>query len=466
MEKRKVSPLIALIPVLFLIGSLYYAIQIVEASPHIPLFTSAIFAALIGMFVLKIKWSEIEEGIVDTIKMSMGAILILMIIGMVIGTWILSGVVPTMIHYGLLILSPKIFLVATLLMCSIVSLATGSSWTTAGTVGIALMGIGMSLNIPAPVIGGAIISGAYFGDKMSPLSDTTNLAPAMVGAKLFDHIKHMIYTTSPSYVISAILFTIVGMRYSSDNLDLTMINQITEGLGMSFTINPLLLLVPVITIGIVVMKVPAIPGLFGGAILGGVAAMMFQGSSLGDVINALHYGYESATGIEFVDTLLSRGGLDSMMWTVSLILCAMTFGGVMEKTGMLEALASVILGLAKSTGTLVLSVVVTALGMNILAGDQYLSIVIPGRMFKTAFDERGLAPKNLSRILEDSGTLTSPLIPWNTCGAFMIGTLGLAPWTYVPYCFLNLINPLVSIFYGFTGITMAKLEQPEVEVQA
>ena len=191
-----------------------------------------------------------------------------------------------------------------------------------------------------------------------------------------------------------------------------------------------------------------------------------QGSSLGDVINALHYGYESATGIEFVDTLLSRGGLDSMMWTVSLILCAMTFGGVMEKTGMLEALASVILGLAKSTGTLVLSVVVTALGMNILAGDQYLSIVIPGRMFKTAFDERGLAPKNLSRILEDSGTLTSPLIPWNTCGAFMIGTLGLAPWTYVPYCFLNLINPLVSIFYGFTGITMAKLEQPEVEVQA
>ena len=181
---------------------------------------------------------------------------------------------------------------------------------------------------------------------------------------------------------------------------------------------------------------------------------MFQGSSLGDVINALHYGYESATGIEFVDTLLSRGGLDSMMWTVSLILCAMTFGGVMEKTGMLEALASVILGLAKSTGTLVLSVVVTALGMNILAGDQYLSIVIPGRMFKTAFDERGLAPKNLSRILEDSGTLTSPLIPWNTCGAFMIGTLGLAPWTYVPYCFLNLINPLVSIFYGFTGITI------------
>jgi len=458
MENKRVSPWIALIPVIFLIGSLYYAIQIVEASPHIPLFTSAIVAALVGMFVLKVKWSEIEEGIVDTIKMSMGAIIILMIIGMVIGTWILSGVVPTMIFYGLKILSPKIFLLATLLMCSIVSLATGSSWTTAGTVGIALMGIGMSLNIPAPVIGGAIISGAYFGDKMSPLSDTTNLSPAMAGAKLFDHIRHMIYTTGPSYVIAAILFIVVGMGYSSDSLDLTLINQINDGLAMDFNLSIWLLLVPVITIGIVVMKVPAIPGLFGGAIIGGIAAMMFQGANLGDVVNAMHYGYESATGIEFVDSLLTRGGLDSMMWTVSLIICAMAFGGVMEKTGMLEALAGVILGFAKTTGLLVLSTIVTAFGMNVLAGDQYLSIVIPGRMFKKAFDERGLAPRNLSRVLEDSGTLTSPLIPWNTCGAFMIATLGLAPWTYVPYCFLNLINPIVSIFYGFTGITMMKLE--------
>lgn len=458
MENKRVSPWIALIPVIFLIGSLYYAIQIVEASPHIPLFTSAIVAALVGMFVLKVKWSEIEEGIVDTIKMSMGAIIILMIIGMVIGTWILSGVVPTMIFYGLKILSPQIFLFATLIMCSIVSLATGSSWTTAGTVGIALMGIGMSLNIPAPVIGGAIISGAYFGDKMSPLSDTTNLSPAMAGAKLFDHIRHMIYTTGPSYVIAAILFIVVGMGYSSDSLDLTLINQINDGLALDFNLSIWLLLVPVITIGIVVMKVPAIPGLFGGAIIGGIAAMMFQGANLGDVVNAMHYGYESATGIEFVDTLLTRGGLDSMMWTVSLILCAMAFGGVMEKTGMLEALAGVILGFAKTTGLLVLSTIVTAFGMNVLAGDQYLSIVIPGRMFKKAFDERGLAPRNLSRVLEDSGTLTSPLIPWNTCGAFMIATLGLAPWTYVPYCFLNLINPIVSIFYGFTGITMMKLE--------
>ncbi|HAS74559.1 MAG TPA: Na+/H+ antiporter NhaC [Clostridiales bacterium UBA8960] len=458
MEKRQVSPLIALIPVLFLIVSLFLAIQVIGADPHIPLFTSAIVAALVGMVILKVKWSEIEEGIVDTIKMSMGAVIILMIIGMVIGTWILSGAVPVMIFYGLKILSPKIFLLATLLMCSVVSLATGSSWTTAGTVGIALMGIGMSLGVPAPIIGGAIISGAYFGDKMSPLSDTTNLAPAMAGAKLFDHIKHMIYTTGPSYVISAILFLIIGLGYSGDTLDLALISEINEGLQMGFNLNPMLLLIPVITIGMVVMKVPAIPGLFGGAILGGLAAMLFQGADIGSVVDALHYGYASETGIEFVDELLSRGGLDSMMWTISLILCAMTFGGVMEKTGMLESLAGVILGFAKSTGSLVVATILTALGMNILAGDQYLSIVIPGRMYKDAFAQRNLAPKNLSRVLEDSGTLTSALIPWNTCGAFMIGTLGLAPWTYVPYCFLNLINPIVSIFYGFTGITMEKLD--------
>ena len=483
MEKRKVSPWIALIPVLFLIGSLTLAIVKYEASPHIPLFTSAIFAALVGMFVLKMKWAEIEEGIVETIKMAMGAIIILMIIGMVIGTWRQSGVVGAMIYYGLKILSPKIFLLATLLITSIVSMATGSSWTTAGTIGVALMGIGTGLGIPTPIIGGAIISGAYFGDKMSPLSDTTNLAPAMAGSTLFDHIKHMVYTTGPSYVISAILFLIIGLGYGSEAADQNNVSLINDILTSSFSITPWLLLIPLIVIVIVVMKVPAIPGLFAGAILGGIGAMISQGSSFGDVINALHYGIEIEGLTEMIEgnqfyqamqftspeqqekfldkivTLVNGGGLDSMMWTISLILCAMIFGGVMEKTGMLEALANVILKLAKSTGSLVLATILTALGMNILAGDQYLSIVIPGRMFKDAYAERNLAPKNLSRVLEDSGTLTSPLIPWNTCGAFMIGALGLAPWTYVPYCFLNLINPLVSIFYGYTGITMEKLDK-------
>lgn len=459
--KRNVSPWVALIPVIFLIGTLGYTIIVLDLSPHIPLFTSAMLAAGIGIFVLKYKWAEIEEGIVDTIKMSMGAIIILMIIGMVIGTWILSGVVPSMIYYGLKILSPKIFLVATVLMCSIVSIATGSSWTTAGTIGIALMGVGEGLGIPKEIIGGAIISGAYFGDKMSPLSDTTNLAPAMAGAKLFDHIKHMVYTTGPSYIIAIIFFLFIGFRYSGDGMDLTLINEINTGLESLFVLSPWLLLVPVITIGMVILRVPAIPGLFFGAVLGGIAAYFVQGASLTTVVDAFYSSYVPDTEIASVFDLLNRGGLESMFYTISLILCAMTFGGVMEKTGMLEALAGEVLKMAKSTGSLVVTTILTSIGINALAGDQYLAIVIPGRMYKDAYDERGLAPKNLSRVLEDSGTLSSPLIPWNTCGAFMIDTLGLMPWTYIPYCILNLVNPLVSIFYAFTGITMEKVKPEE-----
>lgn len=395
--------------------------------------------------------------------MAMQANLILMIIGMVIGTWILSGIVPTMIFYGLKILSPEIFLVASLLMCSIVSLATGSSWTTAGTVGIALIGVGTSIGIPKPIIAGAIISGAYFGDKMSPLSDTTNLAPAMAGSTLFEHIKHMIYTTTPSYIISLVLFFVIGMKYAGGELDYGQINEMNAALSGAFDLNPLLLLVPVITIGLVVAKVPAIPGLFIGSLLGGLAAIALQGANLGDVVDALHYGYTSETGLEFVDELLSRGGMDSMMWTISLIISAMCFGGVMEKSGMLGALANQILKWVNSTGSLVVAVIATCIGINALAGDQYLAVVIPGRMYREEFLRRGLDPCNLSRCLEDSGTMTSSFIPWNTCGATMINFLTLDPWTYVPYCFLNILNPIVSIVYGFTGITMKKLTPEKIE---
>lgn len=457
-EKKQATIGIALIPVIFLIVSLVLTLSLWGGEPHIPIFASAIVAALVAMIGLKISWKEIEEGIVETIKMSMGAIIILMIIGMVVGTWILSGIVPTMIYYGLKVLNPAIFLVATLLICSIVSLATGSSWTTAATVGIALMGVGVGLGMPAHIIAGAIISGSYFGDKMSPLSDTTNLAPAMAGANLFDHIRHMIYTTGPSYIISAVLFGIIGIKYAGGTLDASAINVLLTGLKDSFNISPVLLLAPILVIVIVVLKTPAIPGLFAGAVLGGIFAMIFQGASVGTVVDAFNNGFVSETGVAAIDNLLSRGGMQSMMWTVSLILCAMTFGGVMEKTGMLHAIASQILKVARNTGSLVTATILTAVAMNLIAGDQYLSIVIPGRMYKSAFDDKGLAPKNLSRVLEDSGTLTSPMIPWNTCGAYMIATLGVAPWVYVPYCFLNILNPLVSIFYGYTGITMEKGE--------
>lgn len=281
----------------------------------------------------------------------------------------------------------------------------------------------------------------------------------MAGATLFDHINHMIYTTGPSYVISLIMFAIIGAGFGGNTLDPAQITSIQDGLAGSFaSMNPILLLGPVLVIAMVVLKVPALPGLFGGAMVGAVFALIIQGAPLNDVLNSFHYGYVSETGNALIDTLLTRGGMSSMLWTVNLILCAMCFGGVMEKSGMLEALAKAILKYARGVGGLVTATVFSCIFLNALAGDQYLSIVIPGRMYKNAFDEAGLAPRNLSRCLEDSGTLSSALIPWNTCGATMISTLGLTPWTYVPYCFLNLINPVVSIIYGWTGITMMKKE--------
>ncbi len=464
--KRKATVGVALIPLAFLLVSLYFALKLEEA--HIALFASAMFAALIANKMLGISWSELEEGVVETIKMSMGAIIILLIIGMVVGTWIQAGIVPVMISIGLNILSPGIFLVATVLFCSVVSLATGSAWTTASTVGIALVGVGSSLGIPLEMIGGAIISGAYFGDKISPLSDTTNLAPAVSGADLFDHIKHMFYTTIPSYIVTLIVFGIMGARFAGGTIDPTQINEIQSILGDTFNLNPALLLVPVIVIVIVVMKTPAIPGLFIGAALGGVAAMIFQGTGLLDVMNAAQNGCkyaipEGAEGAtyELVKSLLSKGGMQGMLWTVSLILCAMVFGGVMEKSGMLGALAEGILSVAQGTGNLIFVTLATCIVMNFIAGDQYLAIVLPGRMYKASYEEHGLHPKNLSRALEDSATLTSPLIPWNTCGATMIAVLGLAPWVYVPYCVLNWLNPIVSTIYGYTGFSIVKLEESE-----
>ncbi len=454
--KKQATLLHALIPIVFLIVSLMYTIFVVEGSPHIPLALSALVAGAVAMIGLGFSWAELEEGIVETIKMSMGAIIILMIIGMIIGTWILGGVVPTMIYYGLQILSPSIFLVTACILCAVVALATGSSWTTAGTVGIALIGIGNSLGIPMEVVAGAIISGAYFGDKMSPLSDTTNLAPAMAGTTLFEHVRHMVYTTGPSLLIALVIYAVLGIQYAGNTLDVASIQEVLTGLSSQFTINPIMLLAPILVIAMVVLKVPAIPGLFGGTLLGALMAILFQGADVGAIITAMNNGFVSTSGIEVIDTLLTRGGLQGMMGTVSLILCAMCFGGIMEKAGFLEAIAKSILRFANSTGSLVLATIITIIAINVLAGDQYLSIVIPGRMYKSVYDERGLHPKNLSRILEDAGTITSPLVPWNTCGSFMSTTLGVATFAYLPYCFLNLINPLVSIFYGYTGITMEK----------
>ena len=460
-ERGKKIPLgIALIPVVFLVLALSVTIGIFRLSPHIPLICAAAVAAGIAIF-FKHPWTEIHEGMVQGITLAMGAILILMIVGTMIGTWIIGGVVPTMIYYGLKVLSPVVFLVATLLICSIVSLGTGSSWSTAGTVGVALIGVGSGLGIPIPMVAGAIISGAYFGDKMSPLSDTTNLAPAVAGTDLFSHIRHMIYTTAPGYLLSLILYGLLGLRFSGGALETENIETILSTIESNFFIHPILLLPPCLVIVMVVRKIPPLPALLGGTILGGIFAMLSQSSSLAGVIQAAQSGYVSKTGVAMVDDLLTRGGLDSMMSTVALIICALCFGGIMERTGMLEVLARSFLTRVRRTGSLVATTLISSIGMNAIASDQYMAIVIPGRMYKAAFEEHGLHPKNLSRCLEDAGTLTSPLIPWNSCGAFMGATLGVNPLLYLPYAFLNLSNPLVSLFYGYTGITMEKAQKTE-----
>ncbi|MDD2483476.1 MAG: Na+/H+ antiporter NhaC [Eubacteriales bacterium] len=447
---------------LVLMLSLIWTILKTGGYVHMALVISAVFATIIAV-VNGFKWSYIEKGIINNIGRSMQAILILLCIGMLIGTWIAGGVVPALIYYGLMILSPGIFLVATCLICSVVSLATGSSWTTAGTVGIALIGVGAGLGVPIEMAAGAIISGAYFGDKMSPLSDTTNLAPAMAGSTLFDHVRHMILTTGPSLVISLILFGILGMKFSGD-ADMSQVEALMSTMSDNFYISPILIIPPLLVIAMVVFKVPALPGLFGGVVLGALCALIFQGANIGELATIITYdGFVSETGNEFVDALLTRGGFSSMYYTVGLIICAMCIGGVLDSTNMLKSICEQLLKLSKGTGSLVLITIVTCIITNIAASDQYLSIVLPGRMYKEAYEDRHLKNKNLSRVLEDAGTLTSPLVPWNTCGTYQATTLGVATTAYLPYCFLNLINPFVSLFYGFTGITMEKMSDEEYE---
>jgi NhaC family Na+:H+ antiporter len=463
----------SLVPVVALIVTLFTTIVILEGSGHIPLIFGTVVAAAITGFHLKLPWSDIQTGMTKGIVAALPAILILMVVGLLIGIWIASGVVPVMIYYGLKILAPGYFLVATVLICALISLATGSSWSTAATVGLAMMGVGQALGMPPGMTAGAVISGAYFGDKMSPLSDTTNLAPAVAGTDLFTHIRHMVYTTVPALIVAVVIFTIIGLvRPSSGSVEtgdyLIMLTTLSE----SFNLTPWLLIAPASVLFLVWKKTPALPALVVGVLVGVLLLLIFQREAGGSwaahirgMVEALYTGYVSETGVPSVDELLSRGGLSYMMDTIALIMCALAFGGIMEVSGMLERLAAATLTLAKSTGSLITVTIFSALGMNILASDQYMAIIIPGRMYRTAFIKRNLHPKNLSRALEDSATLTSPLIPWNTCGAYMSGVLGVSAFTYLPFAFLNLASPLISIFYGFSGITIQTIDDdPETLV--
>lgn len=467
----------------FIIG---FSVLKLEAEVHIPLVICATIAALAGRWILKYPWKNIEEGMINGIVLALQAILILMIIGMIIGAWIQGGVVPSLIYYGLDLLSPRWFLLGTLLITSIVSLSTGTSWGTSGTVGIALMGVGAGLGIPAPMTAGVVISGAYFGDKMSPLSDTTNLAPAIAGTDLFQHIRAMVWTTGPTYILVAIITIVLGMKFGGGTLDAAKISAIQAVMSKEFNISLLGFVPPLLVIALCVLKMPAIPGLFAGVVAGAVIAAM-NGLGFADILNVIQNGYSPTVSASLADAadltavakvltentivgvtpemaqevggllnkLLGRGGMQSMMWSISLVICALSFGGIMERCGFLEVMLRTILKGVKSVGGLVASVIASCFVCNLFLGDQYLSIVMPGRMFRLGFEEKGLHMRMLSRSLEDSGTLTSVLVPWNTCGAYNAGVLGVPTVEYIPYAFLNYLNPLMAILLTYLGIGTA-----------
>ena len=466
----------SLIPVVLLVGMLALSVALFgdesSSGPNqIALILGTAVAAVVGLLNGH-RWKELEAGISRGISVSMGAILILLVVGSVIGTWILAGVVPTMIYYGLAILAPSIFYTAACLICAVVSLATGSSWTTAGTIGIALIGIATAQDLHLGLAAGAIISGAYFGDKLSPLSDTTNLAPAVSGTDLFAHIRHMMWTTTPSFVLALVLFTLAGlvMPAPSGTGDLS---GMLQALDAHFAIGPHLLIPVALVLGLVIRQVPAFPALLIGALVGGLFAAVFQrstvltyagGTDLPETVvlikgvwMALYDGFALHSGNAALDNLLSRGGMGSMLMTVWLIMSAMMFGAVMETTGMLQVIAARILRFVRGTGSLIAATLATSIGMNVLASDQYIAIVLPGRMFRSEYRRQRLDPKNLSRTLEDAGTLTSVLVPWNTCGAFIAQTLGVSTLTYAPFAFFNLLNPFVAAIYGFANIAVERL---------
>ena len=463
---KKIPMWQTLLVMLAMVGFLMWSIiKDTGGEPHIALILAAGFAGIIAC-ANGWKWAYLEQGILASINRSMQAILILAILGAIIASWMAAGTIPSMMYYGIKIISPKVFLVTACILCSIVSLATGSSWSTAGSMGVALMGVGAALGFPAPMTAGAVVSGA------------TNLAPAMAGATLFGHIKHMVYTTGVSLCIALVAYAVMGFMHASNNEpDMTVMQGILHYIEGASNIGLLTLIPPLFVIVAVAMKLPAIPSLVAGALLG-VPLMFYNHVAIETVLedkvinnmfsilnNGITLGIvpeDASPVITKLADLLSSSGMQGMMWTISIILAAMCFGGIVDCTGMMAQVAAVFLKVAKGRGGLVLSTELMCIITNAICCDQYLALVLPGRMFKESFEDMRLRPENLSRCLEDAGTITSNFFSWNTCGATMRKFLGVDS-SYIPYAILNWLNPVVSVFFGYTGITMTKLTDEEYQ---
>lgn len=471
---QPISLTLALTPLLLLvillgINVFYFGDASLDGSNQFILLIGGFLAALVG-FYQKVSYENMMDAVSNNLKSTSGSLLILLMVGALSGSWLISGIIPSMIFYGIKILNPTVFLAASVVICALISVATGSSWTTSATVGIALIGVGNAMGVPVGMTAGAIISGAYFGDKMSPLSDTTNLAPVMAGGELFSHIRYMTYTTIPSIAITLIVFIFLSLGLEVNGAVET--ESLNAAIQERFFISPILFIVPVLVVLMIVKKTPPLIALLAGTLLGGVVALIFQPSLVASITGAHSLNFESgykgmltafttdisiSTSNEALNDLFNSGGMAGMLGTIWLIVCAMVFGGVMEAIGALNRITQSLLSLAQSTFGLFASTVASCLAINLTASDQYLAIVVPGKMFSKAYKDRGLAPENLSRTLEDSGTVTSALIPWNTCGAYHSSVLGVPVFEYFIFAVFNYVSPFVTLTFAALNIKIKQL---------
>ncbi|MFP4547771.1 MAG: Na+/H+ antiporter NhaC [Fidelibacterota bacterium] len=456
MQQKKQPKLVySIIPLIAMGLFLGVGYGVFQLKAEILLICSALIAGIIAL-LHGYSWKELETGIVESVSRAMPAMLIVICVGLLVGSWIASGTIPMLIYYGLQMISPSYFLLTACIVSSFVSLFTGTSWGTVGTIGIAFMGIAEGLGIPNGPAAGAIITGAYFGDKLSPFSDTTNLAPVAARSNLFDHIRHMLWTTLPAWILGLIIYFFIGLKYGESQAFSSDINLLLNGLTNNFNFNILLLLPPAVILFFAIKKLPTIPGMILATLLAGILGMIFQGISINNATSAMATGYVSNTGVEQLDKLLTRGGMMSMMYVTLIAFCAFAFAGIMQATGMLKKIMDQMLKFIHSTGSLIISTSVSCITMAFITGSSFLAILVPGELFANAYRERGLAAKNLSRTTEDSGTVVVPLVPWSMAGVYMAGTLGVPTLEYAQWTFMFYFGIIFAWIYGFTGIGIAQ----------
>ncbi|MFP4081759.1 MAG: Na+/H+ antiporter NhaC [Candidatus Aminicenantes bacterium] len=452
------TPLIAM-GILLGVGYGIYQIR-----PQVLLVAAAFITGCLG-FILRFKWQEMERGIVDSIHKAMPAILIMLCVGILIGSWIASGTIPMVIYYGLKLISPKYFLVTACFVCSLTSLATGTSWGTIGTLGVAFIGIAIGLGIPLGPAAGAIVAGAYYGDKMSPFSDVTNLAPVAAGSNLFDHIRHMLWSATPAWLLGLIIYFLVGLRYEGGRVESESMTLITQTIKTNFRFNIFLLLPMVIVFYFAITKKPTIPGMLLSSFAAGILAVVFQKASIPEIAEAMNTGYHAHTGVDQVDQLISRGGMMSMMETQLVAFTAFSFGGIMQRTGLLSIILDRVMRFAHKVWSIVLTTISSSIVTALVTGSSYLSMIIPGELLAPIYKSKGLAAKNLSRIIEESGAIIVPLIPWSMAGVYITGTIGVSTFSYLPWAIMNYAAVVILALFGFTKFTMApKIREDETQI--